>query len=111
MMKPPVNFLIDSFIYEENDGLSEWSEVQYKEPQVVYFCRIDRDATFNSSASGRQLIYKAVLFCYQDLTVPMLEFKTDSRITFDGQEHTIVRVIKNYEPFNNRLYSVEIEVV
>lgn len=109
--KPPKEFCIDSFEYYEYKGLNSWSEPEYAEPVTVDLCRIDREAQYTSSTSGKQLLYNAVVFCYAGITTPLPEFKKQSKISFDGVERVVTKIIPIYEPYEKKLYSCEIEVV
>lgn len=111
MPKPPKEFCVDSFEYLEYDGLNDWSNPSYKEPLIIEHCRIDRGTEYSSTSSGKQLLYNAVVFCYAGITTPLPTFKTQSKILFDGQEHTITKVIPITEAYSNKLYSYELEVV
>lgn len=111
MPKPPKEFCIDSFEYEEYLGLNNWNEPDHAEPIAVNHCRIDRGTEYSSSASGKQLLYNAVVFCYEGITTPLPKIKVESIIRFDGIEHVITKVIPIYEAYEQTLYSYELEVV
>nr|WP_233443926.1 putative minor capsid protein [Halalkalibacterium halodurans] len=111
MPKPPLDFLIDSFEYHEYIGDNKWSEPQYAKPVLIEHCRIDRGAEYSSNSSGKQLLYNAVVFCYGGMTTPLLEFKTQSILVFDGQDHVVTKVIPIYEAYSTTIYSYELEVV
>lgn len=108
--KPPVKTLIDSFEYHEYIGINDWSEPVYNEPLSVSNVRIDRSVSYSAN-DGKTVLYDAVIFCYAGLTDPLLSFKEQSKVHFDGQDKTIVKVIINKEPFKDTIYSVELEVV
>lgn len=112
VMKLPKEFCIDEFVYEAyaNDD-ERYSEPVFDEPLNITNCRIDRGAEFTAQVSGKQLLYNAVIFCYAGITTPLPKFKTQSKVHFDNQEHRIVKVIPVYEPFANKLYAYELEVV
>lgn len=111
MPKPPLDFLIDSFEYVEYLGDNNWSEPEYAEPVLIEHCRIDRGAEYTSTASGKQLLYNAVVFCYYGMTTPLPEFKTQSVLVFDGKDHVVTKVIPIYEAYSTTIYSYELEVV
>lgn len=111
MPKPPVKFCIDSFIYKEYTGVNNWSEPQYAVPVSIEHCRIDRGAEFTSATSGKQLLYNAVVFCYEGITTPLPSFKVQSVLLFDDQEHIVTKVIPIYEAYSTTIYSYELEVV
>lgn len=111
MTKPPKKFLVDSFEYKEPGGRNDWGEPTYGETVEIKNCRIDREAEYTSAASGRELLYSAVIFCYSGLTEPLPEFKTEGIITFDGEEHRIGKVIPVKEPYVDQIFSYELEVL
>lgn len=111
MPKPPKEFCIDSFEYKEYLGLNRYSEPEYAEPITIEQCRIDRGAEYTSTTTGKQLLYNAVVFCYEGITTPLPEFKTQSVLHFDGQDHVVTKVIPIYEPYRKTIYSYELEVV
>lgn len=110
MPKPPREFCIDSFDYKEyvKDG---WDGPEYKEAIKIEHCRIDRGAEYSSSSSGKQLLYNAVVFCYEGITRPLPAFKAQSILVFDDQEHVVIKVIPIYEAYDKVIYSYELEVV
>lgn len=111
MPKPPADFCIDSFEYKEYLGENNWSEPEYADPVLIEHCRIDRGAEYSSSTTGKQLLYNAVVFCYEGITTPLPQFKVQSLLRFDGQDHTVTKVIPIYEAYDRILYSYELEVV
>lgn len=110
MPKPPKDFCIDSFQYKEfiKDG---WNGAEYKEAVLIEHCRIDRGTVYSSSTSGKVLLYNAIVFCYEGITTPLPEFKVESVLVFDGQEHKVTKVIPIYEAYSKTIYSYELEVV
>lgn len=110
--KPPIETLVDSFAYEEylsDDG--DWGQSEYGESVVIDNCRIDRGSRYSNSASGKQLLYNAVIFCYPDLTTPCPRFAEKSKITYDGTEHVITSIDTVMEPYESKVYCYELEVV
>src|SRR5699024_5919526 len=111
MPKPPKEFCIDSFEYREYQGENNWSEPIYANPIKIEHCRIDRGAEYSQSTSGKQLLYNAVVFCYEGITTPLPEFKVESVLRFDGMDHKLTKVIPIYEAYSKTIYSYELEVV
>ncbi|GAK09624.1 putative minor capsid protein [Geomicrobium sp. JCM 19038] len=110
MPKPPADFCIDQFEYHKfiRDG---WNGAEYEEPVIVKSARIDRGAEYSSNSSGKQLLYNGIVFCYEGITSPLPQFKTQSIIRFDGINYTITKVIPIYEAYDKVLYSYELEVI
>ncbi|MET3658382.1 putative minor capsid protein [Sporosarcina psychrophila] len=111
MPKPPAKFCVDSFVYKEKVGENGYSEPVYANPIIISNCRIDRSTAYTSTTSGKQLLYRAVVFCYEGITTPMPVFKVGSALYFDGQEHTVNDVIPILEAYSTTIYSYELEVV
>ena len=111
MPKPPIKFCVDSFEYKEYIGENKWSEPEYAAPVLVGHCRIDRGASYTSATSGKQLLYNAIVFCYEAITTPLPLFKAQSVLVFDGQDHVVTKVIPIYEAYSTTIYSYELEVV
>ncbi|KAA0941689.1 minor capsid protein [Sporosarcina sp. ANT_H38] len=111
MPKPPIEFCVDSFVYKEYTGTNNYSEPIYKDPITIERCRIDRGAAYTSTTSGKQLLYNAVVFCYEGMTTPLPVFKVQSVLEYDGNEHAITKVIPNLEAYSATIYSYELEVV
>ncbi len=111
MPKPPGNFCVDTFEYKEYVGDNSWSEPEYAPPITIYHSRIDRGAQFTSATTGKQLLFNAIVFCYESITTPLPLFKAQSVLMFDGQEHVVTKVIPIYEAYSATIYSYELEVV
>jgi len=111
MPKPPKDFCIDDFIYKEYIGENIYSEPEYSVPIIVKNCRIDRGSQYTSTTSGKQLLFNALIICYEGITTPLPIFKERSVLVFDGREHVIVKVIPVYEAYRPVIYSYELEVI
>lgn len=111
MPKPPKKFCVDWFYYKEYVGTNRYSEPEYAVPVKIEHCRIDRGAEYTTTTTGKQLLYNAIIFCYEGITTPLPEFKPESIVIFDDIEHVITKVIPIYEVYDKMIYSYELEVV
>lgn len=112
MKKPPIETMIDSFVYHEylsDDG--DWGNPEYAEPVKISKCRIDRGSQYSNSASGKQLLFNGLLFCYPGMATPCPEFKEQSKLVYDDKEHIITKVIPVMESSVKEVYCYELEVV
>lgn len=110
--KPPIESLVDSFVYKEfvsDDG--SWGKPEYKAPATIENCRIDRGSQYSSSSSGKTLLFNGLIFCYNGLTTPLPTFKEQSVVIYDEQEHVITKVVTVTEAYSSDVYSFELEVV
>lgn len=111
LRKPPRAFLNDSFLYSQFSNTDKYSKPIYKDPITIDNCRIDDETVFSYSPSGKTIMYNALLLCYSGITTPLPEFKEQSKVTFDGKDHIIVRVIPIKEVYEKSIYGYELEVV
>jgi hypothetical protein len=111
MPKPPADFCIDSFEYYEFIRVDSWEGPQYEVPVTINNCRIDRGTEYSQSSNGKQLLYNAVVFCYEGITTPLPKFKVESILHFDGDDHKVTKVIPIYEAYEQIIYSYELEVI
>ena len=112
MKKPPIETMIDSFVYHEylsDDG--DWGKLEYADQVEINERRSVVCPRLLNSASGKQLIYNGLLFCYPGMATPCPEFKEQSKLVYDGKEHIITKVITVMEPYENKVYCYELEVV
>lgn len=111
LRKPPRAFLNNSFSYSHFLNTDKYSKPIYEEPVTIDNCRIDDETVFSYSPSGKTIMYNALLLCYAGITTPLPEFKEQSKVTFDGKDHIIVRVIPIKEVYEKSIYGYELEVV
>ncbi|MCK6147340.1 putative minor capsid protein [Enterococcus hirae] len=111
MLKPPKKFLVDSFIYREYLGEGDYNKPIYGDYATIENCRIDRGSQYTFSSSGKQLLYNAVIFCYEGLTTPLPTFKEQSLVIYDGKEHVITKVDTVIDAYSKTIYSYELEAV
>lgn len=109
--KPPRKFMIDSFDYYEYIDRNDWNEPIYAEKVTVKHCRIDDKTEYSSTGNDRTVVFNALIFCYKDITEPMLHFKEQSKIVFNDKDHILTKVIENNEPYKLQVYSAELEVI
>ena len=94
--------LTGSFDYYELEEMDTWSTPSYKEPITVKKVRIDVTGS---------LRVKAIAFVYASDTIPFIKFKKGSKITTSSGEYIISKVVEINEPFQDKLWSVELELV
>ncbi|MBF0788166.1 MULTISPECIES: putative minor capsid protein [unclassified Streptococcus] len=109
--KPPMEMLNETIVYLEYIGEGDYNKREYAGGVTIEHVRIDRSSKYSWNGKNKEIQYKAVVLCYQGLTVPLPNFREQSILRFDGKEHVIVNVIQNKEPFKDVLYSVELEVI
>lgn len=111
MVKMDKDLLVHSFEYHEYLGTDRYHNPQYADAVTVDSVRIDYTKVYSRNKEEKKLIASAVIFCYAGLTKPFKDFKEQSKVVFDGKEHTIEQVIPITQPFSSELFSYEIEVL
>lgn len=111
MLKVNPKMLVDEFVYEEYVEEGDWGEDSYKEPVTIKNVRIDRNAVYSRDKTQTQIVADSIIFCYASATSPFIDFKEQSKVTFDGKEYVIRKVVLNKEPFQNAIFSYELEVL
>lgn len=111
MLKMDRRLLVDSFVYEEFLGKGKKGESLFGKPVVISLCRIDKNIQVSSSKNDNNKTYDSIVFCYSDWTTPFIEFKERSKITYDGSIKIIQKVVPVVEPYSNKLFSYELEVI
>ena len=106
------NLLTQSFDYHEFEDKDSWATSSYKEPITVKNVRIDEALETAQVVAGvSRVVCKAIAFAYASDTAPFLEFKRRSKIVTKNGIYTINKVVKINEPFEDKLWSVELELI
>lgn len=112
MLKVDSKMLVDSFIYEEYKGFDDvWQTESFADPVTVEKVRIDRSTVYSRDSTQSKIIAESVIFCFASATSPFKDFKEESRVTFDGKQFIIKKVITKKEPFADKVWSYELEVL
>jgi len=106
--------LTQQFEYHEFEKTNAWAKPSYKEPILIKKVRIDQTpetAPTNGITGTSKVICKAIAYAYASDTTPFTEFKERSKIVTKNAIYTINKVVKVNEPFEDKLWSVELELV
>jgi len=87
--------LVHSFEYHEFVKTDKWSKPTYQEPITVKNVRIDGN----------------IAFCYASDTTPFIDFKRKSKIVTPNGSYLIDKIVNVNEPFTDKLWSVELELI
>lgn len=111
MLKIDSKMLVDSFTYEEFVGDGGWGDTEYAKLIEVEHVRIDRNAVFSRDKTQTQIVADSIIFCYASSTTPFIEFKEQSRVTFDNKHYIIKKVVTVKEPYRDKVWAYELEVI
>ena len=89
------DLLIHQFDYYEFESEDVWQKATYEEPITIKNTRIDGN----------------IIFVYASDTTPFIEFKRRSKIVTSNGTFMINNITKIDEPFTNKIWSVELELI
>lgn len=102
--------LVDTFEYHEFIGEDDYQEAQYADSVTVKFARIDRSTVFTRSAKNETIQANAVIYADNTHTT-VKEFEEKSKVTFDGKDYIITKVIPKIDIASARIAGYELEVI
>lgn len=110
---PPIEALPHEFVYREFTGLNDYGEDGYADDKTIEHCKVDMTPVFARSSTANESRADGVVFCFNHATTPFLPFKKRSKIKlpFEDEERTIEKVIINFHPYSDEVYSYELEVL
>lgn len=75
---------------------------------------VQEGTVYSGTNNSRQITANATIFMYAGVTTPLPHFDKSymgRKLLYEGNEYTITNIVKNKEPFSNKVYSYEIEVL
>ena len=104
--------LTGQFEYHEFEETDTWAKLSYKELVLIKKVRIDEQPETAPISNGiSRVVCKAIAYAYVSDTTPFVEFKERSKIVTKNGIYTINKVVKVNEPFEDKLWSVELELI
>jgi len=100
--------LTQSFDYYEFEDEDSWATSSFKEPIAIKNVRIDEAI---ETVGVNRVVCKAIAFAYASDTTPFLEFKRRSKVVTKNGIYIINKVVRINEPFADKLWSVELELI
>lgn len=107
--------LIHEATIEKVTGRNEWGEEELSDPIFLAPVRFDRGVGKGRVLSAKnddKLSHSGVLFVYP-LYCPVMIDKSflGANLTVNGESYKIAKIIEEYHPFKNTVFSYELEVV
>lgn len=109
----PKSWLIHEIMYEEHTGKRDsYGNPIYKEPIVIENVRFDNEAVFSRDATDTKVLANAVVYVdsTNSINAPT-KFVEQSKITFNGKEYVIKKVVDCYYPDRNKIRHWELELL
>lgn len=86
----------------------------YDDPITVQSVVFQPQTIYTGTNNDRQIVANAVVFLYKNISQPIPKLSKaniGSKITFEGEEYTVQKIVDNRNPFSNELWSYELEVL
>lgn len=95
-------------------GLDKWQKPIFEDPVVINHMIFQPQTVYSGTNNNREVVANAIAFLFADVSDPMPEINKShvgSKITFEGEEYTLQKIVDNRNPFSNEIYSYELEVL
>lgn len=103
--------LIHTVEYQEYTSQDRNHTASFKPSVTISNCRVDMTRTYTQTASTESESISAVLFMVNGLSTPFTALKEKSKVIYNGKTYRIYKILDNYEPFANNLFSYEVELI
>lgn len=108
----PKSWLIHDIIYEGYAGRSDdWGNDKFEEPITIKHVRFDDATVFSRDNTQTKVLANAVVFIDSKYSTPIPDLKEQSKVTFNGKEFVIQKVVPCYYPDKNAIHHFELEVI
>ena len=97
--------------YEKQSGRDEWGNPKHDVAIEVKNVRFDAASTFSRSVGEDNISINGVVFVDCKHSSPIPNFKDNSKITFNGRDMVIHKVIPCYHPESSEIHHYELDVV
>lgn len=112
-IKPlPKSWLIHTITYEEIlEEKDDFGNPQYAESIEIMYVRYDPTTVFSRDGTQSKIVAEGVIFVDAVNSSPIPTFVEESKITFEGRELTLKKIIPCYHPTKNIVHHWELEVI
>ncbi len=108
----PKSWLIHQIIYEGYTGKKDALQKPiYDTPIIINHVRYDQSTVFSRDGSQTKIVAEGVIFVDAVNSSPVPNFIEESKITFDGRQLMIKKVIPLYYPTSEKVHHYELEVI
>lgn len=108
----PKSWLIHEIVYEGYTGKKDsWGNPKYDNPITIKHVRFDDSTVFSRDNTQTKVLANAVIFVDAVNSIPIIDFKEQSKVTFNGKEYIIQKVVPCYHPTDNSVHHWELEVI
>lgn len=103
--------LVHKVQYSEYIGQDRNHKPRYKDTETLDHVRVDITRTYNQTSNAETTTISAVLFMYRTLSTPFKKLLEKSIIVHGGKTYKIHKVVDCTEPYNDSIFSYEVELI
>lgn len=82
--------------------------------QAINNVLVQPQTIYSGSNNSRTITANAIVFLFAQISEPLPKITPDwigTHLKFEGRDYTITNIVDNREPYNNKVYSYELEVL
>ena len=108
----PRSWLVHTITYyQKQTGRDEWGNPKHDAEINIKNVRYDENSTFTRSVGEDNLSINGVIFVDAKHSTPTTSFVENSKVTFQGKDMVIHKVVTCYHPESDSVHHWELEVV
>ena len=106
-------------LLQEMRSFAEEHYVSIVDPEVGYLLHlltglVQPQTIYSGSNNSRTITANAIVFLFAQISDPLPQITPDwigNHLTFENRDYTITNIVDNREPYSNKVYSYELEVL
>jgi len=107
----PKSWLIHTIVYEWAAGKDDWNKPAFDPPVAIQHVRYDPQTVMSRDGTQTKIQADAVIFVDAVHSTPIPEWVEESRITLNGRQWTLKKVVPCYQPESDEIHHWELEVI
>lgn len=107
----PKKWLIHTIVYEGYAGKDDLQRPSYDPAISMQFVRHDPTTVFSRDSVQTKIVANGVIFVDTTHSIPIPDFKEESKITFKGEVLTLKKIVPCYHPKSDTIRHYELEVI
>ncbi|WP_283584539.1 putative minor capsid protein [Limosilactobacillus urinaemulieris] len=110
----PKKMCNQSIVLEMPTGEEDDYGKQKTVEQVINNVLVQPQTIYSGSNNSRTITANAIVFLFADISESLPKITPDwvgTHLKFEGRDYTITNIVDNREPYSNKVYSYELEVL
>lgn len=104
---------IHSIDFKQCIGTNNYGKPLYAAPITINHVRFDDNRVWTRSGNNAEITANAIIFIYPFVTALGIDLSKAEKsvITFKGNEYTVNKIVRNFFPYEDKIFSYELEVL